>query len=43
MLIGPAVMVGGQSEQQARTQFSLWSTMTAPLIISQVRLSLAMV
>jgi hypothetical protein len=37
MLIGPAVMVGGQTDQQARTQFSLWATMTAPLVISQVR------
>lgn len=34
LLIGPNVAVGGQTDQQARTQFSLWCVMSAPLIIS---------
>mmetsp|Transcript_24229 Transcript_24229/g.47642 ORF Transcript_24229/g.47642 Transcript_24229/m.47642 type:complete len:566 (-) Transcript_24229:689-2386(-) len=35
LLIGPEVYVGGQTDQQARAQFSMWSLFPANLIISQ--------
>jgi hypothetical protein len=34
LLIGPNVKVGGQSDLQSRSQFSLWTLFPAPLIIS---------
>jgi hypothetical protein len=34
-LIGPQVQVGGQTDLQARSQFSLWCVFPAPLLISQ--------
>ena len=35
LLIGPKVYVGGQSDQQARAQFSMWSLFPTNLLISQ--------
>jgi hypothetical protein len=35
LLIGPEVYVGGQSDQQARAQFSMWSLFPTNLLISQ--------
>lgn len=35
LLIGPQVYVGGQTDQQARAQFTMWSIFPANLIISQ--------
>jgi alpha-galactosidase len=35
LLIGPEVYVGGQSDEQARAQFTMWSLFPANLIISQ--------
>jgi alpha-galactosidase len=35
LLIGPNVYVGGQSDEQARAQFSMWCLFPANLIISQ--------
>ena len=35
LLIGPEVYVGGQSDAQARAQFTMWSIFPANLIISQ--------
>merc|ERR1712046_237002 len=39
LLIGPETKkpmhIGGQSDEQARTQFNLWSVFPAPLLISQ--------
>lgn len=34
LLINSNVVVGGQTDQQSRTQFSLWTLLPAPLIIS---------
>lgn len=34
LLIGPNVKVGGQTDLQSRSQFSLWAVMAAPLLIS---------
>lgn len=35
LLIGPEVYVGGQSDEQARAQFSMWCLFPANLLISQ--------
>lgn len=35
LLIGPQVYVGGQSDEQARAQFTLWSIFPTNLLISQ--------
>ena len=35
LLIGPQVYVGGQTDQQARAQFSMWSLFPTNLLISQ--------
>lgn len=35
LLIGPQVYVGGQSDQQARAQFTMWSLAPTNLLISQ--------
>jgi len=35
LLIGPKVYVGGQSDQQARAQFTMWSLFPTNLLISQ--------
>ena len=35
LLIGPKVYVGGQSDEQARAQFTLWSIFPTNLLISQ--------
>ena len=35
LLIGPQVYVGGQSDQQARAQFTLWCIFPANLLLSQ--------
>jgi hypothetical protein len=35
LLIGPQVYVGGQTDEQARAQFSMWSLFPANLLISQ--------
>ena len=35
LLIGPQVQVGGQTDEQARAQFTMWSIFPANLLISQ--------
>ena len=35
LLIGPEVYVGGQTDEQARAQFTMWSLVPANLLISQ--------
>jgi alpha-galactosidase len=35
LLIGPEVYVGGQTDEQARAQFTMWSIFPTNLLISQ--------
>ena len=35
LLVGPEVYVGGQTDEQARAQFTMWSLFPANLLISQ--------